>query len=161
MFDVQDDGIGLKCRFYGFRLRIQQQTRATGKRNVQLLRYMIMADILKIVFIILGILIIYVSYWLLAQALFPRLVENASRQYGRPIRLSIIGLASALPPVVLGIVLSKIPNPLLKFIGLTLMIVPGLLGLIGSAGLGFRFGLTGTSEKPVPSAATGHGGRVP
>src|SRR6266699_2605185 len=56
---------------------------------------MIMADVLKIVFIILGILIIYVSYWLLAQALFPRLVENASRQYGRPVRLTLIGLAAA------------------------------------------------------------------
>jgi hypothetical protein len=100
-----------------------------------------MADILKIVFIILGILIIYVSYWLLAEALFPRLVETSSRQYGRPIRLTFIGLAVALPPLVLGIALSKIPNPLLKFIGLTLIIVPGLLGLIGSAGLTYRVGL--------------------
>ena len=41
---------------------------------------MIMADILKIVFIVLGILTVYVSYWLLAQALFPRLVENTSAQ---------------------------------------------------------------------------------
>ena len=37
--------------------------------------------------------------------------------------------------------LSKIPNPLLKFIGITLMVVPGLLGLIGSAGLTLRVGL--------------------
>jgi hypothetical protein len=100
-----------------------------------------MADILKIVFIIMGILLIYVSYWLLAQALFPRLVENASRQYGRPVRITFIGLAAALPPAVLGIALSKTANPLLKFIGVTLLIVPGLLGLMGSAGLTFRVGL--------------------
>lgn len=109
-----------------------------------------MADILKIVFIILGILIIYVSYWLLAQALFPRLVETASRLYGRPVRLTFLGLASAIVPVVLGIALSKTPNPLLKFVGLTLLIVPGLLGLMGSAGLTLRIGL----GLPSPSDAT-------
>jgi hypothetical protein len=100
-----------------------------------------MADILKIVFIILGILIIYVSYWLLAEALFPRLVENASRQYGRPIRLTLIGLAVAILPVILGIVLAKTANPIFKFVGVTLIVVPGLLGLCGSAGLTLRIGL--------------------
>ena len=99
-----------------------------------------MADILKIVFIILGILIIYVSYWLLSEALFPKLVESACRQYGRPVRLTVLGLAVAILPVVLGIALSKTPNPILKFIGITLVVVPGLLGLAGSAGLTFRIG---------------------
>ena len=111
---------------------------------------MIMADILKIVFIILGILIVYVSYWLLAEALFPRLVENASRQYGRPINITLLGLGAALAPTVVGIALSKTPNPLLKFIGVTLLIVPGLLGLMGSAGLTFRIG-TGLPS-PMDSA---------
>jgi len=100
-----------------------------------------MADILKIVFIILGILIIYVSYWLLAEALFPRLVEKASRQYSRPTRLTLIGLAAAILPVILGIALSKTANPIFKFIGVTLIVVPGLLGLCGSAGVSLRIGL--------------------
>jgi hypothetical protein len=111
---------------------------------------MIMADILKIVFIILGILIIYVSYWLLAEALFPRLVGAACRQYARPIRITLIGLAAAVLPVILGIGLSKMPNPLLKFIGITLLVVPGLLGLAGSAGLTLRIGL----GLPSPSDET-------
>src|SRR5436190_15941921 len=102
---------------------------------------MIMADILKIVFIVLGILTIFVSYWLLAEALFPRLVENASQQYKRPVRLTFIGLAVAVLPVILGSVLSKTPNPIFKFIGITLIVVPGLLGLAGSAGLTLRIGL--------------------
>src|SRR5437762_12572772 len=101
---------------------------------------MIMADVLKIVFIILGILIIYVSYWLLAEALFPRLVENASRQYQRPIRITFLGLAAAILPVILGIGLAKTPHPLLKLIGITLLVMPGLLGLAGSAGLTLRIG---------------------
>jgi hypothetical protein len=99
-----------------------------------------MADILKIVFIILGILTIYVSYWLLAEALFPRMVENAGRLYGRPVRITFLGLGAALLPVVIGIALAKIPHPLLKFIGISLLVVPGLLGLVGSAGLTLRIG---------------------
>src|SRR5256885_6845902 len=102
---------------------------------------MIMADILKIVFIVLGILTIFVSYWLLAEALFPRLVENASEQYRRPIRLSFLGMAVTILPIILGIALSKIPNPIFKFIGITLLVVPGLLGLAGSAGLTLLIGL--------------------
>src|SRR5262245_30737791 len=123
---------------------------------------MIMADILKIVFIILGILIVYVSYWLLAEALFPRLVENASGQYGRPIRITLLGLAAALPPVVIGIALSKTPNPLLKFIGVTLLIVPGLLGLMGSAGLTFRIGtgLPSPTDSAQPWKRVLRGGTV-
>ena len=101
---------------------------------------MIMADILKILLIIVGILLIYISYWLLAEALFPKLVENASRQYSRPIRITFIGLSAAIIPVIIGIACSKTANPLLKFVGITLMVVPGLIGLAGSAGLTYRIG---------------------
>jgi hypothetical protein len=99
-----------------------------------------MADILKIVFIIVGILIIYVSYWLLSEALFPRLVENASRQYGKPIRITLLGLGVAFLPVIIGIALSKTANPILKFAGVTSIVVPGLIGLAGSTGLTLRIG---------------------
>jgi hypothetical protein len=99
-----------------------------------------MADILKIVLIILGILTIYVSYWLLAEALFPALVERASRQYSHPFRITIIGLLAAVLPVGLGLVLSNLPNPLVKILGVTLWVVPAMLGLAGSAGLTLRIG---------------------
>ena len=111
---------------------------------------MTMADILKILLIILGILLIYVSYWLLAEALFPKLVQNASRQYGRPIKITLLGLAAAVLPLVLGIACSKAANPLLKFIGISLLVIPGMLGLAGSAGLTFRIG----AGLPSPTDAT-------
>ena len=101
---------------------------------------MIMADILKILLIIVGVLLIYVSYWLLAEALFPRLVERASGHYGRPVKITLVGLGIALAPFVLGAILAKTANPLLKFIAITLMVVPGIIGLVGSAGLTFRIG---------------------
>src|SRR6266498_2184734 len=101
---------------------------------------MIMADVLKILLIILGILTIYVSYWLLAEALFPGLVERAGRQYNRPLRISLLGLAAAAVPVIVGVACAKMPNPLLKLVGITLLVVPGILGLAGSAGLTLRIG---------------------
>lgn len=99
-----------------------------------------MADIFKILLIVLGILVVYVSYWLLAEALFPTLVEQASRHYRRPVRITLVGLVAALLPVILGILLAKMPNPLFKLVGITLIIVPVMLGLAGSAGLTLRIG---------------------
>lgn len=102
---------------------------------------MIMADILKIVFIVIGILAIYVNYWLLAAALFPALVERASREYAHPVKLTVVGLAAAIVPVILGLILANQANPLTKVLGLTLVVVPGMIGLAGSSGLALRIGL--------------------
>src|SRR5258706_8302680 len=98
---------------------------------------MIMADVLKILLLIVGILTIYVSYWLLAEALFPALVERASRQYGRPVKITLIGLVAAVAPFVIGIALANVPNPLFKVLGITLIVIPAMLGLAGSAGIAF------------------------
>ncbi len=100
-----------------------------------------MADILKIVFIIVGILAVYVTYWLLAEALFPTLVERANGEYGRPLQLTLVGLAAAVLPVVIGLILANQPNPLTKVVGVTLVVVPAMLGLAGSAGLALRIGI--------------------
>jgi hypothetical protein len=102
---------------------------------------MIMADILKIVFIVVGILAIYVNYWLLAEALFPALVERAGRHYANPVKLTLVGLAVAIVPVVFGLILANQANPVTKILGLTLVIVPGMIGLAGSAGLALRIGV--------------------
>lgn len=99
-----------------------------------------MADILKIVLIIVGILTIYVSYWLLAEALFPAVVEGASRQYSKPFKITLVGLGAALVPFVLGLLLSNVPNPLVKIVGITLLVAPAMIGLAGSAGLTLRIG---------------------
>lgn len=102
---------------------------------------MIMADILKIFLLTLGILIVYVSYWLLSEALFPKFVERASRFYLKPVKISLLGLVVAIVPMLMGAQMANLPNPLLKIIGITLLVLPGLLGLVGSAGLTLRIGL--------------------
>lgn len=101
---------------------------------------MIMADILKIFLIVVGLLTVYVSYWLVAQALFPGLVERAREHYGRPVKITLIGLAAAVLPFIIGAMISNLPNPVLKITGVTLMVIPAMLGLIGSAGLTQKIG---------------------
>jgi hypothetical protein len=101
---------------------------------------MIMADILKIFLLIVGLLTVYVSYWLIAQALFPGLVDRARQHYGKPMKITLIGLFAAALPVFVGAAISKLPNPALKITGVTLMVLPAMLGLVGSAGLILRIG---------------------
>lgn len=101
---------------------------------------MIMADILKIFLLIVGLLTVYVSYWLIAQALFPGLVERARQHYGKPVKITLIGLAAAALPFFAGVAISQLPNPALKIAGITLMLIPAMLGLVGSAGLVLRIG---------------------
>jgi len=113
---------------------------------------MIMADILKIFLLIVGLLTVYVSYWLIAQALFPRLVERAQQHYAKPVKITFIGLLAALLPVMLGAAIANLPNPALKITGVTLMVIPAMLGLIGSAGLISRIGagLPSPSDEQQP-----------
>ena len=58
---------------------------------------MIMADILKIFLLVVGGVLVFIAFWLAAEALFPALVERARGQYGRPWRLTFAGLAMAAP----------------------------------------------------------------
>lgn len=102
---------------------------------------MIMADVLKIFLIVVGLLTVYVSYWLVAQALFPQVVERSRRHYSKPAKITLIGLAAAALPFVIGAAISNLPNPALKLTGVTLMVIPALLGLVGSAGLAQRIGV--------------------
>ena len=102
---------------------------------------MIMADVLKIVFLIAGLLLCYVSYWLASAALFPNVVEGSRRQYEtHPIRITLIGIALAVPFVLVSIGIGKVAHPLAKMIGVAVISLPVLYGLAGSAGLALRIG---------------------
>lgn len=100
-----------------------------------------MADILKIFLLILGGLLIFISFWLAAEALFPAAVEGARRQYDRPWKLTFAGLAMAAP--LIGIALlcfKKGNNPLFNIVGIISLGVVLLGGLAGSAGFAKRIG---------------------
>ena len=125
---------------------------------------MIMADVWKIVFLILGTQAVMVSYWLLAAALFPRALRRSRTAYDeRSGRLTIAGVLATVPMLLLGAgLLQQGPHPLLKLIGAILVSTPVALGLAGSAGLCDRIGagLPGDADDRLPWRRVMRGGVV-
>src|SRR4051812_36232153 len=102
---------------------------------------MIMADVLKIVFLIAGSMVVYICYWLAAEALFPDLVDQAADTYQRqPVKITLIGLGILAPVVLVGIGLGQVPHPAVKALSVVVLGIPLLLALLGSAGLCKRLG---------------------
>jgi hypothetical protein len=112
---------------------------------------MTMADVLRIFLLITGAMLVYISYWLASESIAPRLVDRCRNQYERkPLRTLMLGLALAAPLVFLGVaVLGKSPHPAGKVLGVACLIIPGLMGLVGSAGLAKRLGQGLPSEIDV------------
>ena len=103
---------------------------------------MIMADVLKIVFLIVGAMGVFVSYWLASEALFPSAVKRAREQYqAHSIKITLVGLAVGVPLLLLGLGLGHVASPLAKLLSLLIVTGPVLLALLGSAGLSQRIGL--------------------
>jgi len=100
-----------------------------------------MADILKIFLLIVGAILIFIGFWLAAEALFPTLVERARNQYSRPYKLTFAGLAMAAPFVLGAIAIFKISHPVMNILAFVLLAVVLFGGLAGSAGLAKRIGL--------------------
>ncbi len=100
-----------------------------------------MADVLKYFLSILGGLLIFIAYWLAAEALFPALVERSRDQYRRPWKLTFAGLAMTAPFIGIALLLfTKGNNPLLNIVGFVFLAVVLFGGLAGSAGLAKRIG---------------------
>lgn len=125
---------------------------------------MIMADVWKIVFLILGTQAVMVSYWLLAAALFPLALRRSRVAYDeRSGRLTVVGAVTAIPTMLLGAtLLQQGPHPLLKLLGAILVGTPVALGLAGSAGLCDRIGagLPGDADARFPWRRVLRGGVV-
>jgi hypothetical protein len=101
---------------------------------------MIVADILMWFLLVVGLLLVFNSYWLAGTALFPNMVERARAVYSRPIRLILLGLLVAVPLVALGAYIGRVNNPVFKLTGISIGSLPVVLGLLGSAGLSLRIG---------------------
>lgn len=103
---------------------------------------MIMAEVLTWFLIITGFYLVFICHWLGASALFPRVVDRAAERYGRrPVLGTLLGLALAIPLLLLGIGLVQVmPEPALKGLFGSLALVPILVALLGSAGLAQRIG---------------------
>ncbi len=101
-----------------------------------------LADVFTVLFVILGFLIVFVGYWLMAAGLFPRFVERCSNQIGgAPVKTVLIGLITLGPLVGIGLAISsKAPNAAGKVAGLAIALLALLAGLFGSSGLAQRIG---------------------
>ncbi len=112
---------------------------------------MIMADVLKIFLIVLGMLIVLISYWLAAESLFPRLVSRAQDRYRtRPIRITLLGALIGAPLVAVGLGMLQAGSAPAKVAGFLLATAAVFGGLAGSAGLCRRIG----AGLPTPADAT-------
>lgn len=101
-----------------------------------------LADVFTFLFVILGFVIVFVSYWLMAAGLFPAFVERSAGHFGRaPIRMALLGLITLGPLILIGGGLSKAaPNAGLKVVGIAVILLGLLAALFGSAGLALRIG---------------------
>ena len=102
---------------------------------------MIMADVLMWTFLILGFYVIFVAYWVAAAGLAPRLVEGSCERLGSSFWKSLLlGFAMGIPAIAIGLAISKGGPPVLKVVGILLVLLVLLAGLCGSAGLCLRIG---------------------
>ncbi len=108
-----------------------------------------LADVFTFLFVILGFLIVYVGYWLMAYGLFPAQTERCAEQISRaPVKTTLIGAVTLVPLITIGILISsKAPNTLAKLLGIGLALVGLLIALFGAAGLALRIGQGLKSER--------------
>lgn len=94
-----------------------------------------LADVLTITLVILGFLIVFNCYWLIAEALFSGFVERArTRYHEHPIRTSLVGALVGVPIFAVGLATAGKGGPL-KLVGFICLSAPALAGLLGSTGL--------------------------
>ena len=101
-----------------------------------------LADVFTVVFVILGFLIVFVGFWLMAAGLFPRRVERCADEIGAaPVKCALVGLVCVVPLFILGIVIGKAAQSgPAKFASFLYMVSLILLALFGTAGLALRIG---------------------
>lgn len=97
---------------------------------------MIMADVFKILFLILGMLICTVSYWLMFTALFAPAVYRAQQALATtPKRMFFVGLLVGLPILAVGFALAAKGAGPLKLLGVGILLLLTSAALFGAAGL--------------------------
>ena len=122
-----------------------------------------LADVFTFLFVILGFIIVYVGYWLMAAGLFPSLVERCSGHWDRPVKTTLVGALTFVPAVVLGFLISsKAPGAVLKVMGIGIVLLAALAALFGSAGLALRIGrgLKSARDEQEPWRVVMRGGIV-
>ena len=110
-----------------------------------------LADVFTVVLFIVGLLTVFVGWWLAIAGLFPQFVERCAEKLGaRPVGCWLIGLVIGAPLFIGAGVLSKVAaNAPGKLFSVVLLFTILLGALAGTAGLALRIGrgLVGEGEK--------------
>lgn len=116
---------------------------------------MIMADVFKILFLILGALICTVSYWLMFSALFGPTIARAQQALAaRPWRIFFTGALAGVPLILLGIAMASNGAGPIKLLGVTLLMALVTAALFGSTGLVWMVGRgLGNPQLPAHNGA--------
>jgi predicted permease len=110
-----------------------------------------LADVFTVVLVIVGLLTVFVGWWLAMAGLFPRVVERCAERLGAaPIKCFLVGLGCAVPLIAGVTILGKVStNPAGKLFSVALVIALILAALAGAAGLALRIG------RGLPASADG------
>jgi hypothetical protein len=98
---------------------------------------MTVADVLAWFLLVSSSFFGLVGAWLVSHALWPAAVERCTREYARPMRATLVGLAVALPVVVIGLALLDAGDqaPALGVLGMALLLLVLVVGVFGVSGL--------------------------
>jgi hypothetical protein len=101
-----------------------------------------LADVFTTVLVILGLLTVFVGWWLAMTGLFPRMVDGcAARLGGSPWKCLIVGVVCAVPLIAGGAMVGQVSsNTVGKLLGVAIIVGTVLLALAGTAGLALRIG---------------------
>jgi len=103
---------------------------------------MIMADVFKILFLILGMLICTVSYWLLFASLFPRAVGKMQcAMQAHPYRVFMTGALVGVPLTLLSLAMASQGAGPLKLLGVLCLLSITAAALFGSTALARQVGM--------------------
>lgn len=101
-----------------------------------------LADVSTVVLVIVGLLLVFVAWWLAAAGLFPRVVEGCAEKLGAaPIACALIGLACAVPLIFGALTLGKaVPSAAGNIARAAIILATIFAALTGTAGLALRIG---------------------
>ncbi len=105
-------------------------------------RIMNLADVFTVVLVILGLLTVFVGWWLAMAGLFPRTIEGCADKLGQaPIKCGFVGLVCAVPIIFGAVLLGRVSaNPGVKLLSVVIVVAIILAAATGAAGLALRIG---------------------
>jgi hypothetical protein len=123
-----------------------------------------LADVFTVVLVVLGLLTVFVGWWLAMAGLFPRLVEGCAEKLGTaPLKCFVVGMVCVVPLIAGGLIFGRVStNAPGKLLSAAVIILIILTALAGTSGLALRIGrgLSAANDSGEPWRRVRRGGIV-